>query len=122
MANYANDVYTPLAHDVSMISAWHTVSETLQFLRDAASAGVSDDERKAIVESVATNPGQGVEIRGSGGVRKFRAGRGVAREIAADIEWSWLTLAPTFPFTSSRSCPKATGTIFQIEKWRHLRL
>jgi hypothetical protein len=55
----------------------HTVAETPQFLRDAASAGVLDDERKAIVDSVAADPRQGVEVRGSGGVRKIRvAGRG----------------------------------------------
>lgn len=54
-----------------------SVAETPQFLRDAHAAGVSEDERKAIVNGVAANPRQGVEIRGSGGVRKFRvAGRG----------------------------------------------
>lgn len=60
-----------------MTSILQTVAETPQFLRDAESAGVSEDERKAIVNSVAAAPLQGVEIRGSGGVRKFRvAGRG----------------------------------------------
>lgn len=55
----------------------HTIAETPQFLRDAAAAGVSDDERRAIVDNVAADPRQGAEIRGSGGVRKFRvAGRG----------------------------------------------
>jgi len=38
---------------------------------------LSDEERGAIVDSVAAGPRQGVEIRGSGGVRKIRfAGRG----------------------------------------------
>ena len=38
---------------------------------------MTDEERKAIVDSVAADPRQGVEIRGSGGVRKIRvAGRG----------------------------------------------
>ncbi len=60
-----------------MLTILHTVAETPQFLRDAASAGISDDARKAIVDSVAADPKQGVDIRGSGGVRKFRvAGRG----------------------------------------------
>jgi hypothetical protein len=54
-----------------------SVAETPQFLRDAEAAGVSEDERRAIVNSAAADPRQGVEIRGSGGVRKFRAaGRG----------------------------------------------
>jgi len=60
-----------------MTSQLHTVAETPQFLRDTADAGVSEEERKAIVDSVAADPRQGVEIRGSGGVRKIRvAGRG----------------------------------------------
>ena len=55
----------------------HTVAETPQFLRDAAAAGVTDAERKAIVDGIAADPRQGVEIQGSGGVRKIRvAGRG----------------------------------------------
>jgi hypothetical protein len=60
-----------------MIVDLHTVAETPQFLRDAAEAGIADAERQAIVDSIAANPRQGVEIRGSGGVRKIRvAGRG----------------------------------------------
>jgi hypothetical protein len=54
-----------------------TVAETPQFLRDIDALGLTDNERKSIVDSVAADPRQGVEIRGSGGVRKFRvAGRG----------------------------------------------
>jgi hypothetical protein len=54
-----------------------TVAETPQFLRDLAAIGISDDQRKSILDSVAADPRQGVEIRGSGGVRKIRvAGRG----------------------------------------------
>ncbi len=60
-----------------MSTPLHTVAETPQFLRDSANAGISEDERKAIVDSLAADPKQGVEVRGSGGVRKFRvAGRG----------------------------------------------
>jgi hypothetical protein len=60
-----------------MITALHTVAETPQFLRDAAAFGMTDEERKALVDAVAADPRQGVEIRGSGGVRKIRvAGRG----------------------------------------------
>lgn len=60
-----------------MTTPLHTVAETPQFLKDCAATGVSEEERKAIVDSVAVEPRQGVEIRGSGGVRKIRvAGRG----------------------------------------------
>ncbi len=66
-----------MAYSPEMKVVPHTIAETPQFLRDAATAGVSDDERKAIVDGVAADPRQGVEIRGSGGVHKFRvAGRG----------------------------------------------
>ncbi|MGA7426079.1 MAG: addiction module toxin RelE [Rhodoplanes sp.] len=48
-----------------------------RFIRDAAAAGVTEDERRRIVELVAADPLLGDEIRGSGGVRKLRiAGRG----------------------------------------------
>ncbi|NVO16083.1 MAG: type II toxin-antitoxin system RelE/ParE family toxin [Rhodoplanes sp.] len=48
-----------------------------QFIRDADAVGLSDDERRAIVDVIAANPLLGDEIRGSGGVRKVRfAGRG----------------------------------------------
>jgi len=60
-----------------MPSILQTVAETPQFIRDANATGMSEEERKAIVNSIAADPRQGVEIRGSGGVRKFRvAGRG----------------------------------------------
>lgn len=55
----------------------HTVAELPRFIRDAAAAGVTEDERRRIVELVAADPLLGDEIRGSGGVRKLRiAGRG----------------------------------------------
>jgi hypothetical protein len=57
-----------------------TVAETAQYLRDAAQAGVTEEERKAIVDLIAAKPGQGVEVRGSGGVRKIRV---AAKERAA---------------------------------------
>ena len=66
-----------MAYKICMSVNLHTIAETPQFLRDAAAVGVSDEERKAIVDSIAADPTQGVEIRGSGGVRKIRAaGRG----------------------------------------------
>lgn len=55
----------------------HAVAETPQFLRDVATAGLTDEEARSLVTAIATDPLQGVEIRGSGGVRKVRiAGRG----------------------------------------------
>jgi hypothetical protein len=60
-----------------MTGALHVVAELPQFIRDAEAVGLSDDERQAIVNAVASDPLQGDEIRGSGGVRKIRfAGRG----------------------------------------------
>jgi hypothetical protein len=60
-----------------MASDLHVVAELPQFIRDADAAGLSDDERSAIVDAIAARPLQGNEIRGSGGVRKVRfAGRG----------------------------------------------
>ena len=60
-----------------MTDPLHTVVETTQFLRDAAAAGMSEAERKGFVDLIAASPQQGVEIQGSGGVRKIRvAGRG----------------------------------------------
>lgn len=60
-----------------MTDPLHTVVETPQFIRDAAAVGMSDAERKSFVDLVAASPQQGVEIQGSGGVRKIRvAGRG----------------------------------------------
>ncbi|MFD2183607.1 type II toxin-antitoxin system RelE/ParE family toxin [Rhodoplanes azumiensis] len=55
----------------------HVVAEMPQFIRDAEAVGLSDDERRAIVDTIAADPLRGDEIRGSGGVRKVRiAGRG----------------------------------------------
>ena len=55
----------------------HTVVETPTFLRAADRAGVTEEERRAIVDMVASDPAQGDEVQGSAGVRKTRfAGRG----------------------------------------------
>jgi hypothetical protein len=55
----------------------HAVAELPQFVRDAEAAKLSEAERQAMVDAVATEPLGGDEIRGSGGVRKVRfAGRG----------------------------------------------
>ena len=55
----------------------HVVAELPQFVRDAKAAGLSENERTAIVTTIARSPLTGDEVRGSGGVRKVRfAGRG----------------------------------------------
>ena len=54
-----------------------TVIETPAYLRAAKDAGVSDDERVAIVDMLAANHDAGVVMPGCGGARKLRvAGRG----------------------------------------------
>ena len=54
-----------------------TVVETEFYLRDARATGLSDDERKRIVDIIAANPDAGHEIPGTGGARKVRfAGKG----------------------------------------------
>lgn len=55
----------------------HGVIETQTFLKDAADAGMAEEERLAIVNSIAHDPNQGDLMVGTGGVRKVRfAGRG----------------------------------------------
>ena len=53
----------------------HGVIETSIFLRDAARAGLSDDERAKIIDLVADNPMAGDLIPGTGGARKLRVAR-----------------------------------------------
>ena len=55
----------------------HAVIETSAFLGDAAAAGMSEEERFAVVNFIAENPTAGVLMPGTGGARKIRfAGRG----------------------------------------------
>ncbi len=55
----------------------HAVIETPGYLRDARDAGLTEEERAAIVWYLAAHPDAGDEIRGTGGARKIRfAGRG----------------------------------------------
>jgi hypothetical protein len=50
----------------------HAVIETPTYLSDAKAAGVSDDEREHIINSVAAAPLAGDLISGTGGARKRR--------------------------------------------------
>lgn len=55
----------------------HTVVETPAFIASAKAAGMTAEEVKATVDTVAANPAAGDVIVGSGGCRKVRiAGRG----------------------------------------------
>jgi hypothetical protein len=55
----------------------HGIIETPTFLKDAADAGLSEEERLEIAASIAKEPTQGDLMKGTGGVRKVRfAGRG----------------------------------------------
>jgi hypothetical protein len=55
----------------------HTVIETSSYLADAKAAGLTETDRDAVVEMIASNPRAGDEIGGTGGARKVRvAGRG----------------------------------------------
>lgn len=49
-----------------------TVIETADFLKDAKAAGLSEEDRKEIVDFVAENPMAGDEMVGTGGARKVR--------------------------------------------------
>ena len=49
-----------------------TIVETESFIKDAKSAGLSDEERKQIIEFIAKNPLAGNEMAGTGGARKVR--------------------------------------------------
>lgn len=51
-----------------------TVIETPTFLSDAATAGLSEDQRLRIVAAIAADPMQGALMAGTGGARKVRFG------------------------------------------------
>jgi hypothetical protein len=60
-----------------MLVRMQTVIETPTFLSDAKAAGLSEQERLTIVQTIATDPEAGDVIPGTGGARKVRfAGRG----------------------------------------------
>jgi len=49
-----------------------TIVETKAFLADAEDAGMSEEEREALVATVASNPTAGDLMQGTGGCRKLR--------------------------------------------------
>lgn len=55
----------------------HTVCELKSFQRDAAEAGMTQDEIDELIDFLSLDPMAGEEIQGTGGCRKVRvAGRG----------------------------------------------
>jgi hypothetical protein len=52
----------------------HAVIATPEFIADAAAAGLTAEERTAIISHVARHPADGALIRGTGGARKVRFG------------------------------------------------
>jgi hypothetical protein len=52
-----------------------SVIETPDYLADAKDAGMTEQERKAVVDALAKNPQAGDMIVGTGGARKLRFGR-----------------------------------------------
>lgn len=55
--------------------AWNSVVETNSYLADAMRL-LTDDEREAVIDTLAQNPTAGVLVRGLGGLRKMRIGIG----------------------------------------------
>lgn len=54
-----------------------TVIELPEFIKCAKKLGLSDEEREAVVDLIASDPDAGDEISGTGGMRKLRiAGKG----------------------------------------------
>jgi len=69
----------PLALHTALpyIHIMQVVIETPDYLADAKTLGLTEDERRSIVDYVAQNPDAGDEMKGTGGARKIRfAGRG----------------------------------------------
>jgi hypothetical protein len=50
----------------------HSVVETTDYLADAKTAGMSEEERTEVILFLSENPTAGDEIRGTGGARKIR--------------------------------------------------
>ena len=62
--------------------------ETESYLRDAKDAKMSEAEREAAVDLVATDPESGNVMQGTGGVRKARlSGRGKGKSGGYRIVW-----------------------------------
>jgi hypothetical protein len=100
-----------------MVDRWRTVAELPQFVRDVAAAGVSEGELKAIVDSIAADPFQGDEVRGSGGVRKVRfAGRGKGKSGGYRVMAAYIGEdAPVYLLALLSKGERGTFTVQEIE-------
>ena len=95
----------------------HTVAETPEFLRKAREAGVSDDERAAIVNAIAANPKAGDPVQGSGGVFKRRfAGRGKGKSGGHRAMVAYL--GPDAPAYALSILSKGERDNFRSRRWR----
>ena len=105
-----------------MSSRLHTVAELPQFIRDAEAASLSDDERKAIVDTVAADPRRGDMVPGSGGIRKVRFGRsgrgksGGLRVMVAYVGED----APAYLLAILEKRDRANFTRSEVEAMRHI--
>ena len=85
-----------------------SVVETEEYLKDAKQAGLSDEERAAIVAYLAKNPEAGDEIRGTGGARKVRfAGKGKGK--SGGYRLSPFSVGQIFRYSSSTYLPRMNG-------------
>jgi len=73
-----------------------TVVETEFYLRDARATGLSDDERRGIVDFIAANPNAGHEIPGTGARARFALPEGEKAKAAA-TGLSLFTAGKIFP-------------------------
>jgi hypothetical protein len=102
----------------------HVVAELPQFLRDAEAARITQPQRQAIVDTIAANPRQGDEIRGSGGVRKVRfAGRGKGKSGGYRVVTAYFgTDAPVYLVALLSKGERGNFTAAEIASFRTLTL
>ena len=86
------------------------VIETPEYLVDAKALGLTADERRSIVDYIAQTPDAGVEMKGTGGARKFDLLDGV-REKAEGTGLLPSMLEKIFPFSCYLSFQKVKEPI-----------
>src|ERR1700737_3216151 len=59
-------------YGIAVYMSMHTVIETPDYLQDAKDAGLSEDERAAIIKVIASDPKVGDVMVGTAGARKVR--------------------------------------------------
>jgi hypothetical protein len=98
----------------------HVVAETPSYLGDARH--LTDEERRAIVHAVAKDPKAGVEVKGSGGVRKIRiGGRGKGKSGGFRVIVAWLgENAPVYLVALLSKSDKANFTASEVAGFKKL--